>query len=368
MDTTDPEITFDESGVCNHCRDFDSVTSKYWFPGENGKAKLAQIVDQVKKDGAGKDYDCVLGLSGGADSSYLALKVKELGLRPLVIHVDGGWNSELAVKNIESVVSFCNFDLHTHVMNWVDMKQLQLAYLRSGVSNQDVPQDHAFFANLYHYAIEHKIKYVLSGGNIATEAIFPKAWQHGAMDATNLKAIFDRFGKGQLQEYRTISFFQYYFEFPILRGMKVLRLLNFMPYNKASAIEMLQEKTGWRPYGYKHGESVFTRFYQNYYLVERFGYDKRKPHLSTLIVTGQMSRKDALEELSKSSYDPSDIEEDIFYFRKKLSLSEEEFQRLMEIPARDALEFPSDIGKYLLMKKTQGFVTRLSGRRVANYS
>jgi N-acetyl sugar amidotransferase len=367
MDTTDPEISFDQAGVCNHCREFDLVTTKSWFPNQDDNGRLHQIVERVKREGAKNEYDCILGLSGGADSSYLALKVKELGLRPLAVHVDGGWNSELAVKNIESVVRYCDFDLHTHVMNWEDMKQLQLAYLRSGVSNQDVPQDHAFFANLYHYAIENKIKYVLSGGNIATEAIFPKAWQHGAMDATNLKAIFARFGEGQLQEYRTISFFQYYVEFPIIRGMRVLRLLNFMPYNREVAIRMLQE-TGWRPYGYKHGESVFTRFFQNYYLVERFGYDKRKPHLSTLIVTGQMSREAALKELTKSSHDPADIEEDIFYFRKKLSLSEEEFQRLMDIPIRSALEFPSDNQKYQLMKKAQGIIAKVLGRRVSGYS
>src|ERR1051325_12139756 len=195
MDTSDPEINFDQDGVCNHCIEFGTVTTKYWFPEEKDSDKLRQLIEQVKEQGAGKEYDCILGLSGGADSSYLALKVKELGLRPLVIHVDGGWNSELAVKNIETVVRYCNFDLHTHVMNWEDMKQLQLAYLRSGVSNQDVPQDHAFFANLYHYAVENKIKYVLSGGNIATEAIFPKAWQHGAMDAASLRAIFARFGE-----------------------------------------------------------------------------------------------------------------------------------------------------------------------------
>lgn len=368
MDTTDPEITFDERGVCNHCREFDEVTSKHWFPNEEGARRLAALVEQIKRETHGQEYECILGLSGGADSSYLALKVKELGLRPLVVHVDGGWNSELAVKNIESVVKYCGWDLYTHVMYWEDMKQLQLAYLRAGVANQDVPQDHAFFANLYHFAVQNNIKYVLSGGNIATEAIFPRSWHHPAMDATNLNAILKRFGEGRLKEYRTISFWQYYFYYPIIRGMKVVRPLNYMPYNRQAAIETLQEKTDWRPYGYKHGESVFTRFFQNYYLVERFGYDKRKPHLSTLIVTGQMTREEAIQELKKPPYDPAEIEEDILYFCKKLSLTKHEFLELMAVPPRDAREFPSDYRKYKMLKRAQNFAERVTGRRIRNYS
>lgn len=368
MDTTDPEITFDENGVCNHCRYFDEVTSKHWFPNEEGLRRLEQIVEQIKREGHGKEYDSILGLSGGVDSSYLALKVKEFGLNPLVVHVDTGWNSELAVKNIESVLRYCGYDLYTHVMDWEEMKRLQIAYLRSGVANQDVPQDHAIFANLYHFAAQNKIKYVLSGGNIATEAIFPRSWHHSAMDATNLKAIFARFGEGKLKQYRIISFWQYYIYFPFVLKMRVIRPLNYMPYNRQMAIEYLQEKTDWRPYGYKHGESVFTRFFQNYYLVKRFGYDKRKPHLSTLIVTGQMTREEALNELAKPPYDPDEIEEDIFYFRRKLSLSEKEFAELMAAPPRDAREFPNDYRKYRILKRTQQLLERLSGHSLARYS
>lgn len=368
MDTTDPEITFDEHGVCNHCREFDEITSKRWFPNEEGQRRLERIVEQIKREGHGKEYDSILGLSGGADSSYLAIKIKELGLRPLVVHVDTGWNSELAVQNIQAILDYTGWDLYTHVMYWEDMKQLQLAYLRAGVANQDVPQDHAIFANLYHFAVQNKIKYVLSGGNIATEAIFPQSWHHAAMDATNLKAIFSRFGTGKLREYRTISFWQYYLYYPYVLGMRVIRPLNFMPYNRQMAIEVLQEKTGWKPYGYKHGESVFTRFFQNYYLVERFGYDKRKPHLSTLIVTGQMTREKALQELSKPPYDPTEVEEDILYFCKKLSLTKEEFVKLLNVPRRDAREFPSDYAKYKLMKRLQALLEKITGRRFANYS
>jgi len=368
MDTTDPEITFDENGICNHCRHFDAVTSKRWFPNEEGLRRLEKIVERIKQEERGKEYDCILGLSGGVDSSYLVLKAKELGLRPLIFHVDTGWNSELAVNNIESILRYSGFDLYTHVMYWEDMKKLQIAYLRSGVANQDVPQDHAIFANLYYYAVKHGIKYVLSGGNIATEAIFPQSWHHPAIDATNLKAIFARFGEGQLKNYRTMSFWEYYIYYPFIQKMQVVRPLNFMPYDRKEAIQFLQEETPWRPYGYKHGESIFTRFFQNYYLVKRFGYDKRKPHLSTLIVTGQITREEALKELAKPPYDPETIEEDIFYFRRKLSLSDEEFQALMKAPTRDAKEFPNDYWKLRILKHVQRSFERVTGRSLNRYS
>lgn len=368
MDTTDPEITFDENGVCNHCTHFDQVTSKYWFPNQEGERRLAVLVEQIKRAGFKQEYDCILGLSGGTDSSYLALKVKELGLRPLVVHVDGGWNSELAVKNIESVVRYCGYDLHTHVMYWEDMKRLQVAYMRSGVANQDVPQDHAFLANLYHFAVQNEIKYVLSGGNIATEAIFPPAWHHSNIDATNLREIFAQFGEGTLKEYRTVNFWQYYIFFPLIKRMKVVRLLNFMPYQRESAIEVLQEKTGWVPYGYKHGESVFTRFFQNYYLFHRYGYDKRKPHFSSLIVSHQLTREAALTELKRLPYDEAEIEEDLLYIGKKLSLSSEELLQLMNAPVRSASDFASDQMKYLIMKSLKRQASMVLGRRISNYS
>lgn len=368
MDTTDPEITFDENGVCNHCRNFDELTSKRWFPNEEGKLHLEKMVETIRREGKNKKYDCIMGLSGGVDSSYLALKVKEMGLRPLVVHVDAGWNAELAVNNIECLINYCGYDLYTHVMYWEDIKQLQLAYLRSGVANQDVPQDHAFFASLYHFAVKNNIRYVLSGGNIATESIFPQVWHHSAMDATNLKAIFKRFGDGKLKEYKTVSFFQYYIYYPFIRKMQVIRPLNFLPYNREQAIRELQEKTFWKPYGRKHGESLFTRFFQNYYLVERFGYDKRKPHLSSMIVSGQITREEALSELEKPLYDYNELREDIYYFRKKLDLSEEEFSKLMQAPCTDASRFPSDLRKYQLLKKAQAKVEKIMGKRVTSYS
>ena len=279
MDTSDPDITFDADGRCNHCRDFETLRGTVWFPDEEGARRLERMIEQVKEEGEGKEYDCVLGLSGGVDSSYLALKAHEWGLRPLVVHVDAGWNSELAVQNIERIVKHCGYELHTHVVNWEDMRELQLSYLRAAVANQDVPQDHAFFAGLYHFATENKVRYVLNGGNVATEGIFPTAWQGAAMDARNLKAIHARYGTQPLTDYPLISFSQYYFWYPIVKRMTPLRPLNLMPYSKDEAIAELEEQIGWRAYPRKHGESLFTKFFQNYYLPTKFGYDKRRPHL-----------------------------------------------------------------------------------------
>ena len=217
MDTSDLEIIFNSEGVCNHCIEFEQVTRLNWFPNKKGEKKLDDYIAQIKKSGQNQEYDCILGLSGGIDSAYLALKAKDWGLKPLVIHVDAGWNSELAVSNIEKIITHCNYDLHTEVIDWVAMKNLHLAYLKSGVSNQDVPQDHIFFSTLYHYAIKNNIKYILSGGNIATESIFPTSWHGSAMDSINLKAIYKRFGPTKkLKNFKTINFFKYYIYFPFV--------------------------------------------------------------------------------------------------------------------------------------------------------
>ena len=356
MDTTDPEIYFNEQGVCNHCLDFKRSIKTSWFPNEEGERRLKIIIQSIKAGGKGKKYDCVIGLSGGVDSSYLALKVKEFGLRALAIHVDAGWNSETAVKNIESIVKYCNFDLHTHIVNWEDMKQLQLAYLRSGVANQDVPQDHIFFAKLYNFALRNNITYVLTGSNIASESVFPKKWMYNSMDARNLRAIYKKFGQGKLKGYKTISFFKYYFYYLLIRRMIVVKLLNYLPYNKEEAITELKEKVGWRSYGNKHCESIFTRFFQNYFLLERFNYDKRKPHFSSLILSGQMSREDALKKLQEPLYDERQLQQDKAYVAKKLGISPEELEKLMHIKIRDYSEFSSNQKIYGYMKKFQSLI------------
>lgn len=368
MDTTDPEITFDDNGVCSYCDEFDNVTVKNWFPNEQGRKKLEQSYERIKKEGKNQEYDCIIGLSGGVDSSYLALKMKESGLRPLVVHIDAGWNSETAVHNIERIVKYCGFELYTHVMNWEEVRDLQVAYLKAGLANQDVVQDHAFFASLYHFATKNNIRYVISGGNYATESVFCKAWHHSAMDAINLKAIHRRFGKVKLSDYRVISFLQYFFYYPFIKRMTVLRPLNFMPYDKKAALKELQETVGYKDYGRKHGESRFTKFFQNYYLPTKFGYDKRKLHLSSAILSGQLTREQALAELAEPLCDEAELKEDFEYVAKKLGLSNDELKKMVETPGVSYKEYPNWDSRYRMLKKLQAFIERLRGKKVKSYA
>ena len=368
MDTSDPEITFDSEGVCNHCNNFEKITKKKWYPNEEGQQRWASIVKKIKNEGRNQDYDCIIGLSGGVDSSYLAIKVKEMGLRPLVVHVDAGWNSELAVANIETVVKYCDFDLHTYVVNWEEMRDLQLAYLKSGIANQDAPQDHAFFSSLYHFSVKNGIKYVISGGNLATESIFPTSWHWSAMDADNLHAIHNKFGTKKLKNYKTIGFYELYFYYPFIKKMKTIRPLNFMPYIKSEALEELKEKVGYKEYARKHGESLFTKFFQNYWLPMKFGYDKRKPHLSSLIVSGQMTREEALTEVGKPLYDEKELKDDKEYIAKKLGVSDAEFEKILQVRPHDYSDFSNMAKKYKRIKKVQSFVSKLLGRNISNYS
>ena len=368
MDTTDPAITFDSNGVCNHCHQFDERARREWFPDDEGGRRWNALVTQMKAKGLGKEYDCILGLSGGVDSSYLALKVHESGLRPLVMHVDAGWNTELAVANIEAVVKYCGFDLHTHVVDWEDMRYLHLAYMRAAVSNQDVPQDHIFFSSLYHFATNNGIRYILSGGNLATEGIFPASWHGSAMDAINLKAIYKRYGEHKLVHYKTISFFDCYLWYPFVKKMRTLRPLNYMPYDKAEALSELQERVGYKPYPRKHGESLFTKLFQNYYLPHKFGIDKRRPHLASLIVSGQMTRAEALAKLDEPLYDNAELEIDISYFCKKLRITREQFDELLKVPVHHYSDFPNWDGRYQKLKRAQALATKLVGREIKVYS
>jgi aminotransferase len=368
MDITDPEIIFDEKGLCNHCRHFHEVTSKHWFPNDEGKKKLDTLFSKIKQKGKEKEYDCIIGLSGGVDSSYLALKLKDCGLRPLVVHVDAGWNSELAVYNIEQIVKHCGYDLHTHVMDWQEIKDLQLAYLKSGIANQDTVQDHAFFASLYHFAVQNDIKYVISGGNISTESVFPKSWHHAAMDSTNLKSIHRLFGKKKLSQYKTISFFEYFFYYPFIKGMEVVRPLNFMPYNKGEALKFLKEKINYKEYGRKHGESRFTKFFQNYYLQKKFNIDKRRSHLSSQILSYSLTRDEALRELQKPLYDEIELSQDKAYIAKKLEISVDELDRFVFEKGIHYSKYANWDTRYKLMTKVKKLIQKVIGRNVKTYS
>jgi N-acetyl sugar amidotransferase len=343
MDTSDPDIEFDVAGVCNHCRTFETSTRYGWHPDANGRRMLDQIVGHIKEEMAAKPYDCAIGLSGGVDSSYLAYVArKELGLRLLAVHVDGGWNSELATRNIENIVRKLDIDLHTYVVDWEEMRDLQRAFLRAGLANQDVPQDHAFFAALYSNAQTHGLRHVLSGGNIATESVLPAEWAYNAMDLRHLEAIHQRFGKRKLKTFPRVSFFRYYFWNRYVKRMRVIRPLNYLPYLKSEAISTLERELGFKYYGGKHFESRFTKWQQLYYRPKKFGYDARRAHLSSLIVSGQMRRDDALAELIADVENERQAEEDTGYILKKLSVSEEEFRQIMALPLKTFRDYPSN--------------------------
>ncbi len=341
MDTTDPEIEFDAQGMCSHCQYFDKSVKPIWPSTEGDQTKLEEMVRVVKAYGKNRRYDCIIGLSGGIDSSYIAVKVAEWGLRPLVVHVDAGWNSELAVMNIEQICRRLGFDLVTHVVDWEEMRDMQLAFLRSNLANQDVPQDHAFFAALYGYAQKAGIKYVINGSNFATESILPASWGYDAMDATHVKSIHARFGCRPRGDFPLVSFFNLFVNYPFILKMEVLRPLNYHPYNKEKAIQILEKDYGWRYYGGKHYESRWTRFFQAYYLPYKFGYDKRKAHLSSLVLSSQMTRASALDALRAPLYDPKLLLEDKAFIAKKLGLSVLELEDLCNQPAHHFSYFPN---------------------------
>lgn len=338
MDTTDPLIEFDENGRCNHCRQVEEW-KKNWNPAGNPQ-KLEQMIERIRKDGQGKEYDLILGLSGGVDSSYVAYLAKQYNLRALVVHCDTGWNSELAVKNIENIVSKCGFDLVTHVVDWEEMRDLQHAFFKSGVPNQDIPQDHAIYAVFASYAFKHKIKWSLIGSNLATESILPKAWGYMNKDLKHIKAIHKRFGTVPLKKFPTMSFAEYGIKLQILGGLNFAEPLNLIPYNKSEAMETLTREFGWKYYGGKHYESRFTKFFQAWYLPTKWGYDKRLAHLSSLVASGEMTREQALHEFQTGTLPVEDIESDKEYMARKLGISRDEFETLMNVERHEHTDYP----------------------------
>lgn len=366
MDTTDPDIRFNEEGICNYVDYFEQVQKPNWHPNRKGREILEKAVEQIKKDGKGRDYDCIMGLSGGLDSSYLAYKMKEFDLRVLAVHVDGGWNSETSVQNIEKIVKYCGWDLHTYVVNWEEMRDLQLAYLKAGLVNQDVPQDHAFFAKLWQTAVENNLKWTLSGGNIASESILPLAWRgHNAMDDKHIRSVHQKYGTIKLNSYPMVSIAQYNFWFRLVKGMKVLKPLNYMPYNLADARVELTQETGWRSYGDKHHESVFTKFFQGYYLTTKFGFDKRKAHLSSMILSGQITREEVLEKLAQLPYDENELDFQKEYIAKKLRISIDELNSYILNANDKEGDFASSeeiLGKILTLKSKVAKRIRLKGQ------
>ncbi len=328
MDTSDSKISFDENGVCDHCNDYYKNVLPNWHTDEKGHKELARVMEKIKASGKGRDFDCLLGLSGGVDSSYmLHLAVKEFGLRPLVFHVDGGWNSELAVHNIQMLIDKLGLDLYTEVINWEEMKDFQLAFFKSGLPHIDIPQDHAFVATLYKFADKYNIKYILNGGNISTECVRnPMEWLYYGTDMVHLNDIISRYCTIKLKTYPFSSIFKHKFYLRYIRGVKVVRPLNYMPYVKSDALKLLEKEYNWKPYPQKHFESRFTKFYEGYWLPERFGFDTRRVQYSSLILTGQMKRDDAIESLKKPAYDPDTIQDEFNYIATKLGISVEELR------------------------------------------
>jgi N-acetyl sugar amidotransferase len=352
MDTSDSLIEFDENGVCNYEKKYEYWNNHQRIKGKEAEHYLEHITERIRKEGKGKDYDCIMGLSGGVDSSYMCYFVtRVLGLRALVVHVDTGWNSELAVSNIQNIVQKLNLDLHTLVIDWEEMRDLQLAYFKSSIANLDVPQDHCFIASLYQEAAKYNIKYIMNGGNMATESILPPAWGYDASDATNLLSIHKVFGTKKLKSFPTVSLFKYLFFYPFVKKMKVIRPLEYIEYNKNQVKQFLMDELDWRDYGGKHYESKFTKFFQAHYLPTKFGYDKRKAHLSSLIVSNQLSRNEAIEELKKPLYDPTELEEDRIYFAKKLNITLEEYYEIMSKPPIEYSVFANQVATKETLKK-----------------
>lgn len=334
MDTTDSKIVFDDNGVCDHCLDFEQNVRPNWHTDARGRADLEKIVAKIKRDGKGRDYDCIMGMSGGADSSYLLhMAVKEFGLRPLVFHVDGGWNADDAVHNINVMIDKLNLDLFTEVINWEEMKDFQLTFLKSGLPNIDIPQDHAFVATLYNFADKHKIKYIVNGGNISTECVRnPLEWLYYGTDMALIADLRKRFSNNPMKTYPFSSVLRHKFFLRYVRKIQVVKPLNYFPYIKSEAVKFLEDEYSWKAPTQKHFESRFTKFYEGYWLPKKFGYDTRKVQCSSLILTGQMTREEALKILEQPAIKDEDAKHDFEYVATKLGISIDELQVYFKQP------------------------------------
>ena len=358
MDTTDSKISFDEHGVCDHCRNFEKRIKPYWKPKENDFEGLEKLAKKIRKAGKGRDYDCILGLSGGADSSYLAYIAKEvMHLRPLAFVVDTGWNLNVAVENIEKIVKGLGLDMYTEVVNWKEMADFQLSMFKASISSQDFPQDHAIFAGLYNYATKHHIKYVLTGSNSATEFIRPPLEWIYMNDLRMALDIHKKFGKVELKTFPLCNIWKYRIWYRYFLGMRRRFPLDYVVYDKAEAEELLHEKFGWTKYANKHYENVFTRFFEGYYLPHKFGYDTRKNVLSNEILVGTMTREEALKILEQPPYDPEQAELDKAYVAKKLGIKTEEFDKIINQPNKT----PADYKNSMWMLKLSVLVSRMLG-------
>jgi N-acetyl sugar amidotransferase len=346
MDTTDPNIVFNEQGESDYYTNFVNIIKPNWHTDERGYEELMKIAERIKKDGKNRDFDCIIGLSGGLDSSYCAYVAKEImGLRPLLYHVDAGWNTDKAVGNIEKLVNGLGADLYTDVINWEEMKDLQVAFLKSQIVDQDLPQDYAFFSSLYKFAKKHKIKYVLTGGNYSTECCRePEEWGgFPGIDATLVKDIHSKFGKRPLKTFPIVDILSYKIYYKYVLGMEVFKPLNLVPYIKKDAEDLLEQRFGWERFQHKHHESRFTRFYEDYWMPKKFGFQKRRAHFSSLILTGQMKREEALGRVSRPELSADFLKKEFEYVAHKLDLSVDELQQIFDGPNKTFHDYKSKI-------------------------
>lgn len=364
MDTTAIEIIFDDKGECNFCHQYDNVATKDLYIDKGGEERLNNLIEKIKKDGKNRQYDCLIGISGGIDSSYVAYLVKKVyGLRALAVHLDNGWNSELAVANVEHIVKKLDIDLSTYVLDWKEFKDIQTSFLKASVSNIEIPTDHAIWALLIKTAAKHKIPYIIAGNNVVTESIMPESWLYGSKDSKFIKAIHQQFGKVKLKTYPSLSTLDYV-DYLLIRGIRWVPILNYINFVKSDAKQLLIDELGWRDYGGKHYESIFTRFFHSYYLPVKFGYDLRKSYLSALICSGQISREDALEELKQASINPDLLKQDRDYVVKKLGFSEEEFEQILNTQNKSFSDYPNNDSLWKnfswLIKIARSIITRVN--------
>lgn len=344
MDTTDLQITFDSDGNCNHCQEFLNKRVKHKYQGAASDQALDTIIEEIKRAGKGSEYDCIIGLSGGIDSSYAAYIAKEKGLRVLTMHMDNGWNSEEAVQNVKNIARKLDFDYESYVLDWEEFKDLQLAFLKASVPEAETPTDVAIPAAWHYFTSKYNVKYILSGGNFATEGILPGSWHYNAKDMKYFRYIQRTFGTKKLKKFPTFGFEREMYH-KLVKGVKIIYLLNYVPYEKEKAMEFLKEKLDWKFYGGKHYESKYTGFIQSYYLYVKHKIDYRKATLSSQICTGDVTREAALEQLKSEPFNAARVEEEKKYIAKKLGISIEEFEAIINLPPKWYWDYPNDSKK-----------------------